>query len=212
MDNATQLKVAQGLQALIAKMLAGATAATFTVSVSDYIRLSDYIASNTKTPMEAMSDKDKLLHCLDSIPTEAGTGCERKVIAAKMLPEAAGWTVVKKCELLSLDRRVWYDIIKKPGFAQKCVDVCCKIKGLHAPKIWEAFLKSALNGNVTAQLAYLREVGILKADSEGTTSIALNIHNNTISYDRSQFTDEQRKAQHANIGATFGRSNRFVSN
>jgi len=127
-----------------------------------------------KGSIDSPENNDKLrrkcLEIADSIPGGFGPTAHRKVMAVMMLPESEHWTVLRKCDIIGVSPRHWYRIINSPDFSDNLATVQKRFKGQYAAGVFKAFIAKALfgdadgRGNVTAQLAYLRDMGIIEPE------------------------------------------------
>lgn len=128
-----------------------------------------------------VSDGDICLQIAHSLSPKLGSFTWRKLMAAKMLPGAIGLTVGKIVKIANVDRKTYYRLMNKPEFNENFVKAQIQMKGQYVGDVMKAFLRKAMFGdadhcgNSTNQLAYLRDMGIIKADKSGDTNITVVI-------------------------------------
>ena len=120
-----------------------------------------------------VSPEDKCVQIAKSLPVEYGTFTIRKMMAVCLLDGFESWTVTKKCALVGVGRTYWYKVTRTVEFADKLCTLQKQTKAMYLPAILKAFVNKAIRGdadrmgNSTNQLAYLRDMEILKGDTAG---------------------------------------------
>lgn len=124
-----------------------------------------------------LSDADKCLQLAYTLSPKLGSITWRKIMAAKMMPGAYGWTVTKLISVANVDRKHYYRLMNKPQFNENFLQAQIQTKGQFVASIFQAFINKALFGdkdgcgNSTNQLAYLRDMGFLKQDKSGDVTV-----------------------------------------
>lgn len=135
-----------------------------------------------KTDEKSDDFGEKALHLANSIPEDYGSLNVRKVLACQILDPTNELTIVNKCGLLGMSRQAWYDTIYRSDYAPTAIRLAILLKGSQALTITQRFMDNALYadkdkqfGNVTAQRAYLNDMGIIKEQPDTILNVSLEL-------------------------------------
>ncbi len=112
------------------------------------------------------------------LPIVAGvdtTPARRKILAVKLLPQAAGWSKIRKAAYAGVGVRTWYNAEHDPAFRQLAVDFIKAHIGQDAPEIWTSYILWAKLGDRYRQERILEQLGILDKPEKGDTNISLTL-------------------------------------
>jgi hypothetical protein len=98
--------------------------------------------------------------------TYSPTPGEQKLLDVLMDPESRVLTVTARCEKAGVDRTVYYDAFKKPGFVRLYRDMCVSLISQNLGPIIRAFEKEAMKGSYNHGKVLLEMAGLYTEKKE----------------------------------------------
>ncbi len=99
----------------------------------------------------------------------------RRILATKCLPQAVGWSQLRKAKYAGVSPRTWYVAERDPKFRTLALEFVKSRFGDDVPEILAAYIKGAKDGDRVRQERILEQVGILDKPEKGGTNITLTL-------------------------------------
>jgi len=115
----------------------------------------------------------KLAEILSMVADVNTTPQRRAILATKCLPQAAGWSQLRKSEYAGVCTHTWYNAERDPKFRKLCLDFVRDRLGTYLPELWQRYVQLALDGDRQALERIFQQLGVIDKPEKNDTNVTV---------------------------------------